>query len=118
MKRIGDQGEELVAQQLADRGFCILARNYRKQYGEIDIVASRGNTLAFVEVKVRAPSAFGFGHLVPIGKQRKISMVAREYLGQHNITDKVCQFDVALLEYRSGHLSLYEYVDNAFVCAD
>jgi len=114
-KQVGDQGEELVAQRLLDDGFIIVARNYRQQYGEIDIIAARAEVLAFVEVKVRARSPFGLDHLVPPAKQRKIGMVAREFLSSNNIIDKVCQFDVALIEHCGDHCGL-TYIENAFTC--
>jgi len=112
---VGLCGEELVARCLQDQGFTILARNYRQQYGEIDIIASKDERLLFVEVKVRAPSPFGLDHLVPPSKQRKIGMVAREFMGRYDITKKVCQFDVALLERQHDQFFL-SYIENAFAC--
>jgi putative endonuclease len=46
-------GERLAADHLARRGFQILERNYRTRWGELDIVAFDGRTLAFCEVKTR-----------------------------------------------------------------
>jgi len=111
----GLRGEELVAQHLRTDGFSIVARNYRRQYGEIDIVASKDDLLLFVEVKARVASPFGMDHLVSPAKQRKLGMVAREFIVQHNVINKVCRFDVALLECRDNTLSL-NYIDNAFSC--
>jgi putative endonuclease len=52
-RRIGDRGEQLAAEHLARRGFEIVERNYRTRWGELDIVAFDGRTLAFCEVKTR-----------------------------------------------------------------
>jgi putative endonuclease len=52
-KRLGETGEQLAAEHLIRRGFRILERNYRTRWGELDIVAFDGTTLAFVEVKAR-----------------------------------------------------------------
>jgi len=114
-KQVGDRGEELVAKRLLDDGFTILARNYRQQYGEIDIIAANEESLRFVEVKVRRSSPFGLDHLVPPAKQRKIGMVAREFLSSNTITNKACQFDVALIEWHGDSYTL-KYIDNAFSC--
>jgi putative endonuclease len=54
---LGRLGEQLAAEHLARRGFQILQRNYRTRWGEIDIVAFDGRTLAFCEVKSRRLSA-------------------------------------------------------------
>ena len=48
---IGKLGENIAAKFLERKGFTILARNYRKPWGEIDIIAERGGVVRFVEVK-------------------------------------------------------------------
>ena len=47
----GRRGEELAAAHMRRLGFTILDRNVRGRYGEIDLVATNGTVLAFVEVK-------------------------------------------------------------------
>ena len=49
----GKWGEDVAARYLLDRGFEILARNWRHQHMEIDIIAQRAGILYFVEVKTR-----------------------------------------------------------------
>lgn len=48
---IGRQCEQIAEQYLKNRGFSIIERNYRKKFGEIDIVAKKDNVVHFVEVK-------------------------------------------------------------------
>ncbi len=51
-KEIGQLGEDLASKYLIKRGFVILARNYLKKWGEIDIVAREtSGKVHFVEVK-------------------------------------------------------------------
>jgi putative endonuclease len=50
---LGRRGEQLAAAHLEVLGFVAIARNQRTRYGEIDLVAFDGDTLAFVEVKTR-----------------------------------------------------------------
>jgi len=50
-QRIGRIGEDVAARYLRGRGFSVLERNYRKKWGELDIVAERGGAIRFVEVK-------------------------------------------------------------------
>jgi putative endonuclease len=52
-------GEDLACEYLKKIGFKILERNYRKTYGEIDIVALDKNVLTFIEVKTRTSDKFG-----------------------------------------------------------
>lgn len=50
-KKIGPLGEELVVKFLMKRGYKIVDRNYRRPWGELDIVAQKKNKIHFVEVK-------------------------------------------------------------------
>src|SRR2546423_3834786 len=50
---LGRLGEQLAAEHLVRRGFRIVERNYRTRWGELDIIAFDGTTLAFCEVKTR-----------------------------------------------------------------
>lgn len=49
--QVGKTGEDLACVFLERKGFFILDRNYRKPWGEIDIIARKGNSIRFVEVK-------------------------------------------------------------------
>ena len=50
-QKVGALGEELVVQFLVKRGYKILDRNYRRPWGELDVVAERKGKIHFVEVK-------------------------------------------------------------------
>lgn len=52
-------GEGLATEYLKKKGYKIVERNFRRGYGEIDIIAIQGRTLVFVEVKTRTSYKFG-----------------------------------------------------------
>lgn len=52
-------GEDLAVTYLQKKGYQIIERNFRKRYGEIDIIAQKDDTLVFVEVKTRKSAQFG-----------------------------------------------------------
>lgn len=56
---LGKEGEQLAAQWLKEQGYNILHCNWRYSHYEIDIVATKGTYLHFVEVKARKASPFG-----------------------------------------------------------
>ncbi|GAA4065748.1 YraN family protein [Microbacterium laevaniformans] len=55
----GRSGEQRAAQYLSEAGYTVLARNWRCAFGEIDIVALRGEEVVIVEVKSRRSDAYG-----------------------------------------------------------
>ncbi len=56
---VGRYGEDVAARRLVDEGWRLLARNWRCEHGELDIVALDGTELVAVEVKTRRSAAFG-----------------------------------------------------------
>ena len=89
-KRIGNIGEGIAVKFLENKGFFVLSRNYKRKFGEVDIIAQKGKVIHFAEVKsVRSAQAgdvtrenggYRPEELVHPGKLRKISMVANEYM--------------------------------------
>jgi putative endonuclease len=85
-KQIGDEGEELAAELLKEKGYEILERNFRTRYGEIDIVAKEKECLVFVEVKTKASDRFGSpGEMINYKKQQKIKNMGLAYVTENNI---------------------------------
>ena len=58
-QRIGKWGEQIAIDTLVAKGYQILERNVFTPYGEIDLVARLGQTVAMVEVKTRTNTAAG-----------------------------------------------------------
>jgi putative endonuclease len=103
---LGKTGEDLACQELERRGYAILARRYRTRYGEIDIVAKDNETTVFVEVKTRDGDEFGGGAAaVTPWKQRRVALMALDYLSRHNLHDTPCRFDVVTVDVTGdGHV--------------
>src|SRR5688500_14500388 len=111
---LGKLGENLACAALKQRGYAIIARRYRTKLGEIDVVARDGDTTVFVEVKLRTGSNFGDGAVaVHAAKQRKVALMAMDYLVRHRLEDRPCRFDVIAIdaERNPPRIEVYE---NAF----
>jgi putative endonuclease len=80
--QLGRLGEQLAAEHLIRRGFEIVERNYRTRWGELDIVAFDGRTLAFCEVKTRRLTAPGRDPLESVHavKRSKVRKMAGRWL--------------------------------------
>ncbi len=116
-KAKGDIGELLAAKYLKKHGYKILETNYRCTLGEIDIIAKHKRVLAFVEVKTRGSDSFGHPKTaVTRQKQRKISMVALEYLKRTRQSGVKARFDVVAV-HALGDNPRIEIIQNAFELA-
>lgn len=110
---LGRWGEELVVEHLLLEGYTIAERNWRMNHLEIDIVATRGEEIAFVEVKTRKD---GDAHPLDAMTPRKVGLLCRAaetYLRINKIT-LLPRFDVAAVT-GDGHTAQIEYIPNAFL---
>ena len=90
----GAAGEILAARFLREKEYIIVASNYRCRQGEIDIIASNKQYIAFVEVKTRRiGSLYSPREAVTVSKQRRLIATASLYLRNHP-TPKQPRFDV------------------------
>jgi putative endonuclease len=111
---VGKAGEEAAVQYLCQQGYQILERNYRCRFGEIDLIARDGQTLAFIEVKTRRSQRFGPpAAAVTIEKQRHLIKASQVYLHQKRKADEICRFDVLTIEVNS-QASCIELIKDAF----
>lgn len=78
----GHTAERLAALLLIAKGYTILARRHAGHGGEIDIVARRGRTLVFVEVKQRADLDAASLAITGVKRQR-FARAARHYLARN-----------------------------------
>ena len=113
----GKEGELLVARYLQQNGYTIITQNYRKRFGEVDLIVQKEDTLAFVEVKWRHDPLIDPAELIGPSKQKKIVSIAKEFLSKHNDLEVVCRFDVALIEESNNSIKL-RYISNAFSSFD
>jgi putative endonuclease len=112
--RLGARGEDAAANHLAERGYAVLARNYRKRFGEVDIVAQKDGVLVFVEVKTRSSARFGTpAEAVDARKRRRISAAALSYVSEHGLQDTPARFDVIEVLSRGGKPSIV-HIQDAF----
>lgn len=92
--KAGNEGENRAAEFLQNKGFEIVARNYRYKHAEIDLIARKENWLVFVEVKTRSSSSFGEPEaFVDLKKATKIFEGAEQYMIENNWNGNI-RFDI------------------------
>lgn len=114
----GRLAEELAENFLQQKGYRILARNFRYEKAEIDLIAEYGEYLVVVEVKARATDAFMLPQeAVNKGKIRRVVLAANHYIEENGI-DLETRFDViSVLPDASGKLEI-THIENAFQAFD
>ena len=107
----GREAEDLAASYLQQKGFNILVRNYRYQKAEIDIIAQKGHCLAFVEVKARKSSSYGYPEtFVSPAKQALIREAAENYIIEQDWTQAM-QFDIIAVLQHNGNIQITHFED-------
>jgi len=114
-QNLGKNGENIATDFLKKNGYKILAQNYRRKFGEVDIIARENDYLVFIEVKTRTGTSHGHPlEAVTPRKQRQIGKVAQCYLAENNLFDTAARFDVVSVVITDNKKVEVEIVPNAF----
>jgi putative endonuclease len=92
----GRRAEALAATHLERHGLAIVARNFRRRFGELDLIARDGETLVFVEVRLRSREDYGgaAASITP-AKRSRLTKAAELYLATLTRCPP-CRFDAIL----------------------
>jgi putative endonuclease len=109
----GSLGEEIASKYLISEGYKIMDRNYRTKIGEIDIIAIKFDILAFVEVKSRTNTNYGYPYeAVNWKKQEKIMKSSLIYLKQKGLNNYQIRYDIIEV-FLYGETKI-NHIENAF----
>lgn len=114
----GKEAEDAAVAFLKKKGLTVLARNFRFQHAEIDIIAESPEELIIVEVKARSANFLAAPHeAVNKKKMMLICMAANYFAEEHNI-QKGVRFDIiSIIKTETGSLQT-EHLPNAFEAYD
>jgi len=91
---LGKRGEQIAATYLTEHGYTIIERNFKARYGEIDLIATKGTCLVFVEVKTRKSDAYGGPEeAITPRKLHEVIQTAQYYSLCHNTLDRPQRID-------------------------
>jgi putative endonuclease len=108
----GKKGEDMAAEYLLKNGYKILERNWHNAHQEIDIIATKDNELAIVEVKCRTGNPMVEPQLaVNRNKQNLLIKAANAYIKQKDL-DVDTRFDIIAITL--GSTVHIEHIEGAF----
>jgi len=111
----GRRGERSACRFLLRQGFDVLARRFKGRFGEIDLVAFEGETLAFIEVKTRESSEFGEPwEFVDWEKQQKLRLTAEDFIARYDLGRYTYRFDIVSVIAPGTTLEKIDLYRNAF----
>ena len=108
----GSDAEQRAAIFLQQQKLTLLESNYRCRFGEIDLIMREGDTVVFVEVRMRSSDRFGGAAAsITAAKRLKLTRAARHYLAKYD-NDFPCRFDAILISGEQENE--IEWIQNAF----
>lgn len=110
---LGQEGEEVAAQFLVNKGYAVLYRQWKFKHKEIDIIAKQNDTIVIVEVKTRTQCYSAPGEVVDLKKQQFLIEAAEYFMEQYPETLEI-RFDVISIIKRNNRFEIL-HIENAFI---
>lgn len=112
---LGRRGENAAVRLLRAKGYRIIAINYDSPAGEIDLIATQGATIVFVEVKSRTDAAGkDADHTVTSTQRERIVHAAQYFLRRADSHNRPARFDVITVYFPQAGKPVVEHFKNAF----
>lgn len=117
MKRreTGALGEKVAGAFLENNGYEIIEKNYRCAEGEVDIIATQGNTLVFIEVRTKRNRQYGSPEeSITLVKSERLRGLAERYMQEQEKTKVNWRIDLVAIEMERGNrVKRIEIIENA-----
>lgn len=118
-KQLGAWGEALAAEYLKKQGYAIVEHHYVARGGEIDLLVTKGETMAVVEVKLGSGRYYAPGEAVTYHKRKCLKRAMDHYIMNHpgTLQQWNIRFDICQITAPYGLATRYpkiEYFENAF----
>jgi putative endonuclease len=108
---VGRYGEDVAARHLVEAGMVMLARNWRCELGEIDLVARDGSALVVCEVKTRRGLDFGTPlEAVTLRKLARLRRLAARWVAESGLHPPEVRIDVVGVLVRSSGAAVVEHL--------
>lgn len=106
-------GEDIACKYLAKKGYKVIERNFRKGYGEIDIVSIHDNVLVFIEVKTRTSKLYGGAiEAISYQKLKKLIRTCEYYKMLHPSFPESMRIDAVLIDLDNNEPKNINHIEN------
>lgn len=111
-KAKGNAGEKKAVEFLEKNGYTIVKRNFKKVYGEVDIIGKKGDVLVFTEVKFwTSLDSSSMEHALNRKKMRTIVKISKAFLMENpSFNDFHIRYDVIFI----GRDGAFRHIPSAF----
>ena len=110
---LGKKGEDIAIECLLKKGHRIIARNYRYEKAEVDIISSYDDMIIFTEVKTRSTASYGYPEeSVKAKKKEKLREAMDHYLGENKIKEE-SRFDIISIVINNKGTEVH-HIEDAF----
>jgi putative endonuclease len=111
---LGQYGEQLATEYLRKKGYSVVARNWRCEYGEVDVVANDDATLVFVEVRTRRGNSMGSPEeSITPAKQARLASLSEAYVDESGWQGDWRIDVVAIVMGQRGRVLRFDHYENA-----
>lgn len=111
---LGKRGEEMALTYLLDKGWQIVATNWRYSRAEIDLIGKIQNRLVFVEVKTRSGATYGPPEVFVNGKKEKFIFEAANAFMENKGYEGEVRFDIISVFQQSKNYWKITHWEDAF----
>lgn len=113
-QEIGKKGEDIATEYLVNKGYKIMARNWRFKHYEVDIIATKNSLLHFIEVKTRNTLQYGFPEeSISKDKMQHLKNAAAAFQYQHP-NWKYIQFDALAIQLKLGSAKEIFFIEDIY----
>lgn len=110
----GLNGERLAEKFLSHKGYIILHRNWRSGKKEVDLIATKGDILVFVEVKTRSRTDFGYPEEAVDSRKISYLRTAAEHYMDESPEHQKIQFDIVSVQMKWNEPPAIIHFEDAF----
>ena len=98
-RELGSEGERIAGNFLRNNGFNIIGKNWTSRWCEIDLIATKDDTLVFIEVKYRKSLKYGGGiEAIDSKKIKALVYSAEKYVSKNKLHKLKYRIDVVVVD--------------------